>query len=119
MIPGSIRATQSSFSVAATDAVCQDPSVNAILELGPGDWMLWRALRIEATTTEPDACGSTIDEVAATTEAQWRARLAEPSLHLVACQGIWPSGWPLSPTASSSVRCGCARRSEDPGLDID
>lgn len=59
----------------------------AIHELGPGDWMLWRPLRIEATTTEPDAFGSTIDEVVATTEAQWRVRLAEPSLHLVACQG--------------------------------
>jgi ribosomal protein S18 acetylase RimI-like enzyme len=87
IVPGSVCATRCRFSVAVTDAVCQDPSVIAVQELGPGDWMLWRALRIEATTTEPDAFGSTIDEVVATTEPQWRARLAEPSLHLVARHG--------------------------------
>jgi ribosomal protein S18 acetylase RimI-like enzyme len=71
----------------AAEAVCQDPSVTAVQELTPEDWALWRALRIEATTTEPEAFGSTLDEVVATTDAQWRARLGEPSLHLVARQG--------------------------------
>jgi hypothetical protein len=67
--------------------------VNAVQELTPEDWALWRALRIEATTTEPEAFGSTLDEVIATTDAQWRTRLGEPSLHHVACQvgvaGAW------------------------------
>ena len=59
----------------------------AVQELTPDDWALWRALRIEATTAEPEAFGSTLAEVAATTEAQWRARLRQPSLHLVAREG--------------------------------
>jgi len=61
--------------------------VTGVHELTPQDWALWRALRIEATTTEPEAFGSTLDEVVATTDAQWRAWLGEPSLHLVARQG--------------------------------
>jgi hypothetical protein len=63
----------------ATGAICQDPAVIAVQELTPGDWALWRALRIEATTTEPEAFGSTLAEVVATTEAQWRARFSKPS----------------------------------------
>ena len=59
----------------------------AVQELASDQWALWRALRIEATTTEPEAFGSTLAEVVATTEAQWRARLRGPSLHLVARQG--------------------------------
>ncbi len=59
----------------------------AVEELTPDDWAQWRALRIEATTTEPEAFGSTLADVVATTEAQWRARLSNPSLHLVARQG--------------------------------
>jgi len=65
---------------------CQHPTVIAVQPLTPDDWAQWRALRIEATTTEPEAFGSTLAEVAATTEAQWRARLSTPSLHLVARQ---------------------------------
>lgn len=64
----------------------------AVHELTPDDWALWRALRIEATTTTPDAFGSTLDAVIATTEVQWRARLSELSLHLVARQGDVPVG---------------------------
>jgi ribosomal protein S18 acetylase RimI-like enzyme len=75
------------ISVVATGAVCQDPAVIAVQELTPDDWALWRALRIEATTTEPEAFGSTLAEVVETTEAQWRARLSKPSLHLVARRG--------------------------------
>jgi ribosomal protein S18 acetylase RimI-like enzyme len=61
--------------------------VVAIQELEPDDWALWRALRIEATTTEPDKFGSTLDEVISTSEAEWRARLSEQALHLVASRG--------------------------------
>ncbi len=75
------------FSVVAEETTCHDPSVVALSELTPDDWALWRALRIEATTAEPDAFGSTLDQVIATTESQWRARLGDSSLHLVARQG--------------------------------
>jgi ribosomal protein S18 acetylase RimI-like enzyme len=71
----------------AADAACHDPSVLALQELTQDDWALWRALRIEATTDEPDAFGSTLAAVVATTEAQWRARFGARSLHLIARRG--------------------------------
>jgi ribosomal protein S18 acetylase RimI-like enzyme len=61
--------------------------VIAIQELEPDDWALWRALRIEATITEPDTFGSTLDEVISTSETQWRARLGDEALHIVALRG--------------------------------
>ncbi len=76
-----------SISVVAAGAVCQDPAVIAVQELRSEDWAIWRALRIEATTAEPEAFGSTLAEVLATTETQWRARLSKESLYLVAHRG--------------------------------
>ncbi|HEU4726445.1 MAG TPA: GNAT family N-acetyltransferase [Kofleriaceae bacterium] len=46
-----------------------------IVPLGPDDWELYRDLRIAGLTEAPYAFSSTLDDVRALGEAEWRAKL--------------------------------------------
>lgn len=48
-----------------------------IIRLEPEDWQLYRALRLEALQTDPQAFGSTYENTLARPESFWRQRLAE------------------------------------------
>ncbi len=47
-----------------------------IVSLEPDDWQAYRALRLEALKTDPQAFGSTYDDNLQRPEAWWRERLA-------------------------------------------
>lgn len=60
-------------------------SVIGILELGPGDWRLWRQLRLAALAEAPAAFCSTLSDWTGPgdTEARWRDRLSSVGLNVV------------------------------------
>ena len=49
-----------------------------VREIGEDDWLQWRAMRLAALATDPDAFGSTLAEWSGPNdlEERWRARLA-------------------------------------------
>ncbi|MFD3456390.1 GNAT family N-acetyltransferase [Streptomyces sp. NPDC058691] len=62
--------------------------------LTPGDWRLWRGLRLAALADAPYAFGSRLADWqgAGDREERWRDRLALPGSHLVALLDGVPSG---------------------------
>lgn len=69
-----------------------------VRELGPGDWALWRDLRLRALADAPAAFGATLSEEQARDEASWRAGVARrPERALfVAERGGAPAGVTIS-----------------------
>lgn len=65
-----------------------------IQRLTPEDWILWRALRLEALREAPSAFGSTLADWqgAGDTEFRWRDRLASVAFNVVALLGQVPVG---------------------------
>ena len=55
------------------------------LALNPGDWWLWRELRLAALAEAPAAFSSTLAEWsgAGDTEQRWRARLEGVALNII------------------------------------
>ncbi len=57
-----------------------------VQRLGPDDWQLWRAVRLEALAESPDAFGSTLRywQGDGDTESRWRSRLEDVPFNVVA-----------------------------------
>jgi GNAT superfamily N-acetyltransferase len=63
-----------------------------ILRIGPDEWEVFRDLRLRALRGAPQAFGSRYDDWARAPEAQWRDRLANVPLNLVAHRDGTPVG---------------------------
>jgi GNAT superfamily N-acetyltransferase len=61
----------------------------AIRTLRPGDWTIYRDLRLAALADSPQAFGSTLAEESKRPDDAWAARLAAPAL------GAYRQGWPF------------------------
>lgn len=71
--------------------------MHEIATLHPDQWDLYRAVRLEALATEPQAFGTTYAEALAKPESYWRSRLEESQADarcrlLFAMEGGWPVG---------------------------
>lgn len=71
--------------------------MHEIATLHPDQWELYRAIRLEALSTDPQAFGTTYAEAAAKPESYWRSRLEQSqadvlSRLLFAMEGGWPVG---------------------------
>jgi ribosomal protein S18 acetylase RimI-like enzyme len=67
-----------------------DRSPPAIRTLHPGDWTVYRDLRLRALADAPDAFCSTLAEESLRPDDVWSARLAAPAL------GAHQQGWPFA-----------------------
>ena len=63
-----------------------------VREVGPDDWLTWRALRLAALAEAPEAFHSRLEDWLGTGEQEWRERLAAPGRYLVADVGGKPCG---------------------------
>jgi hypothetical protein len=61
-------------------------------ELHPDDWAEWRAIRLAALGTDPDAFGSRYANWAYADESRWRARIADVELTLLLERDATPVG---------------------------
>ena len=64
----------------------------ALTAVGPDDWRRWRALRLAALATSPEAFGSRPADWQGAGEERWRERLADVAYNLVADLDGEPAG---------------------------
>ena len=63
-----------------------------IARLGPGDWELFREVRLRALQDAPAAFGSRYDDWVRAPESRWRDRVGNVPLNLIARRGGAPVG---------------------------